>query len=114
MKIAKRFVVFVLIAAIFCAFGITANAAETSVQACPRQDLHSSPYGLYHQKDGRMDNHGDVVVREIGHFDNKLTTLILGSSFHVVWANTLNYNGRDWSQIIVNGYEGLAASEYLH
>ena len=115
MKIAKRFVVFVLIAAIFCAFGITANAAEASVDAtCSRPDLHISPYGLYHQKSGRMDNHGDVVVREIENYNNILTTLYKGDSFYVIWANTLYYNGRDWSHISANGYAGLTASEYLH
>lgn len=99
----------------FCAFGITANATNTSVQAsCGRDDLHTSPYGLYHQKSGSMVYHSDVVVREMNNYNNRLTTLYKGDSFYVVWANTLNYDGRDWSYISTKGYEGLSASEYLH
>lgn len=115
MKIAKRFIVFTLIAAIFCAFGISTNAAEPSVQAtCARPDLHVSPYGLSHQMNGTMAYHTDVVVREIDNYNNKLTTLYKGDSFYVIWANTLYYNGRDWSHISTNGYSGLSASDFLH
>lgn len=115
MKITKLLVVFALIAAVLCAFGVTAYAMDTSVQAnCARTDLHVSPYGLSHQTSGSMAYHTDVIVRDIGNYNNKLTTLYVDDSFFVIWANTLNYNGRDWSHISANGYEGLAASEYLH
>lgn len=115
MKIVKRFLVFTLIATIFCAFCITANAEEASVQAvCARTDLHVSPYGLYHQMSGSMLYHTDVIIREIGNYNNQLDTLHKGDSFQVIWANTLYYNGRDWSHISALGHEGLVASEYLH
>lgn len=115
MKIIKRLVVFTLLAAIFCAFCITANAEDASVQAvCAKTELHVSPYGLYHQKNDSMYYHTDVIVREIDNYNNKLTTLHKGDAFQVIWANTLYYNGRDWSHISALGYEGLAASEYLH
>lgn len=63
---------------------------------------------------GSMVNHTDVVVRDVDNYNNKLTTLYKGDSFSVIWANSLYYNGRDWSYISVNSYEGMSASEYLH